>query len=297
MDVSGVTGVAPVRARAHLVVARDPNGRTVVRELRSMAPLRLVPRRGPRDVALVHLVSAVTAPLGGDDLELRVTVEAGASLELRGVAATLALPGQHPGGSRALVDVELADDASLAYLPEPTVVTARARHDSVFRARMGEGARLRTRDIVVLGRTNERSGFLTTTLDVRRNGPVIKQTSQLGTPEVDESPAGLAGRRVFGTELLCWGVDLPGAVSEDWWSLVPLARGGSLSTAVADDAVTVERALDEARAAHPGSEGFLTRSRARFRGDGHTESHGSGGGHHRAGGFAPAGKPVRSLDR
>jgi urease accessory protein len=281
-------------------VALDPNGRTVVRELRSMAPLRLVTHRSRRpddEVALVHLVSAVTAPLGGDDLELRVTVEEGASLELRGVAATLALPGQHPGGSRALVDVELADGATLAYLPEPTVVTARACHDTVFRARMGEGARLRARDVIVLGRSNERSGTLTTTLDVRRAGPVIKQTSRLGMPEVDASPAGLAGRRVFGTELLCWDDDLPGAVSEDWWSLVPLARGGSLSTAVAHDAVTVERALDEARSRHPGSSGSLTRSRTRFRGAGHTESHGSGGGHHRAGGFAVGGKPVRSLDR
>ena len=242
-----------MRARAHLVVARDPNGRTVVREMRSMAPLRLVPRRGADEVALVHLVSAVTAPLGGDDLELRVTVEAGASLELRGVAATLALPGRHGGVSRALVDVELADGASLAYLPEPTVVTARARHEAVFRARMGEGARLRARDVIVLGRFNERPGSLTTTLDVRRNGPVVKQTSHLGTPQVDASPAGLAGRRVLGAELLCWGEDLPGAVSEDWWSLVPLARGGSLSTAVADDVVTVERALDRARAGHPGS--------------------------------------------
>ncbi|GAB2988713.1 urease accessory protein UreD [Saccharothrix stipae] len=244
-----------MRARAHLVVERDPNGRTVVRDMRSMAPLRLVPHRGRAEVALVHLVSAVTAPLGGDDLELRVTVGPGASLELRGVAATLALPGRHPGGSRALVDVELADGASMSYLPEPTVVTARACHEAVFRARMGEGARLRARDVVVLGRSNERSGLLTTTLDVRRGGPLIKQTSHLGTPEVDASPAGLVGRRVLGTELLCWGDDLPAAVSRPWWSLVPLACGGSLTTAVADDVVTVDRALDQARSRHPGSAG------------------------------------------
>ncbi|MFE2755843.1 urease accessory protein UreD [Actinosynnema sp. NPDC059335] len=245
-----------MRARARLVVERDPKGRTVVRELASMAPLRLVPRGGPAAPAVVHLVSAVTAPLGGDDLELRVTVGPGASLELRGVAATLVLPGRHPGGSRAVVDVEVADGGSLVYSPEPTVVTARACHEAVFRARMGDSARLRARDVVVLGRSNERGGSLTTTLDVRRNGPLVKQTSRLGTPEVDTSPAGLAGRRVFGTELLCWGEDLPGAVSEPWWSLVPLARGGSLSTAIADDAVTVERALDEARARHPGTGAF-----------------------------------------
>jgi urease accessory protein len=223
-----------------------------------MAPLRLVPTRSSRQgPVLVHLVSAVTAPLGGDDLELHVRVGPGAALELRGVAATLALPGQHAGRSRALVHVELAERASLAYRPEPTVVTARACHEAVFRARMAEDARLRVREVLVLGRVNERSGSLDTTVDVRRGGPVkapvIKQTTRLGTPEVDESPAGLAGRRVLGTELLCWGDDLPGAVSGDWWSLVPLANGGSLTTAVADDAVTVERALDAAYARHPGS--------------------------------------------
>nr|WP_156077544.1 urease accessory protein UreD [Saccharothrix sp. NRRL B-16314] len=219
-----------------------------------MAPLRLVPARSRRPgPVLVHLVSAVTAPLGGDDLELRVRVGPGAALELRGVAATLALPGRHPGRSRTLVHVDLDEGASLAYLPEPTVVTARACHEAVFRARMAEDARLRTREILVLGRVNERSGSLDTTVDVRRNGPVLKQTTRIGTPEVDESPAGLAGRRVLGTELLCWGDDLPEAVSGDWWSLVPLARGGSLTTALADDAVTVERALDAALARHPGS--------------------------------------------
>ncbi|ONI90472.1 urease accessory protein [Saccharothrix sp. ALI-22-I] len=277
----------------------------MVREMRSMAPLRLVPHRGrsrqsaggPDEAALVHLVSSITAPLGGDDLELHIRVGPGAALELRGVAATLALPGQHPGGSRALVEVELAEGASLEYLPEPTVITSRACHEAVFRARIAEDARLRTREILVLGRLNERAGLLSTTLDVRRNGPVIKQTSHLGTPEVDRSPAGLVGRRVLGTELLCWGEDLPGAVSEDWWSLVPLARGGSLTTAVADDAVTVERALNVARSKHPGSAALLTRSRTRFRAPDHTESHGSGGGHHRAGGFASGGKPVPSLDR
>lgn len=143
-----------MRARAHLVVERDPNGRTVVREMRAMAPPRLVPHRGSDDVAPVRLVSAVTAPLGGDDLELRVHVGPGASLVLRGVAASPALPGRHAGGSRALVRVESAEGSSSEYLPEPTVVTARACHEAVFRADSADDARLRTRDILVSGRKN-----------------------------------------------------------------------------------------------------------------------------------------------
>lgn len=238
-----------MRARARLVVTKGPNGRSVVREMRSMAPLRLVPHRGRTGPALVHLVSSVTAPLGGDDLDLEVRVEPGASLVLRGVAATLALPGHRPGASRSAVRVELGDGATLEYLPEATVVTARARHEALFRAELAEGARLRTREILVLGRCGEPPGSLDTTVDVRRNGTVIKQTSRLGVPEVDGSPAGLAGRRVLGTELRCGDTGLLGAVSGEWWSLVPLAREGWLATALGDDAVTVERALARALAA------------------------------------------------
>ncbi|GAA1262653.1 urease accessory protein UreD [Saccharothrix xinjiangensis] len=288
-----------MRARARLVVARDPAGRSFVRELRSMAPLRLVPHRGSRDRdgALVHLVSSVTAPLGGDDLELDVLVEPGAALVLRGVAATLALPGRHGTPSRSLVRVELGEDASLEHLPEPTVVTARARHEAVFRAELAEGARLRAKEVLVLGRRDEPAGSLVTTLDVRRGGTLVKQTCGLGVPEVDRGAAGLAGRRVLGSELLCWGEDPAAAVSGQWWSLVPLARGGSLTTALGDDAVTVARAVDLARAGHPGWEDHLFRSRTRFRVAAHTDSDGSGGGHHRAGGSATSREPVPSPDR
>ncbi|XVV04400.1 urease accessory protein UreD [Actinosynnema sp. CA-248983] len=249
-----------MKARASLS-AELVDGRTVVREMRSMAPLRLVPRRD----GVVHLVSSVTAPLGGDDLELHVRVGPGARLELRGVAATLALPGHRPGGSRAVVRVEVDEGGSLDYAPEPTVITRRGCHEAVFTADLAAGARLRTRELLVLGRVGEPPGTLVSTLDVRRDGPLVRQTTKVGDPATDGSPAGLAGMRVLGTEFLCWGADVPEPVSHDWWSLVPLARGGSLATALAPDAVTAERALAEARRAHPGSSDHLTRSRTRFR--------------------------------
>ncbi|WP_209623744.1 urease accessory protein UreD [Saccharothrix coeruleofusca] len=248
-----------MRARARLVVERDPNGRTSVREMRSAVPLKLVPHRGRlrrADHALVHLVSATTAPLGGDDLALTVRVGPGAHLVLRGVAATVALPGHRPGGSRALVRVEVAEGGSLQYLPEPTVVTARARHEAVFEAELAGDARLRAREVLVLGRVGERPGHLVSTLSVRRGGPLLRQSVSVGAPEVDSSPACLAGRRVLGAEVLCWGHDPAEPVSRPWWSLVPLARGGSLATALADDAVTVGHALDRARQHHPGSGEF-----------------------------------------
>lgn len=246
-----------MKALARLRVERDSDGRNVVRDLRSQAPITLVPHRGrvrsADRPALVHLVSSVTAPLGGDDLELIIEVGDGAHLILRGVAATLALPGHHPGGSCARVRIEVGADASVQYLPEPTVVTARAHHEAELHVDLAAGARLRTREVLVLGRAGERPGALTSTQRIRgADGPLLNQSVRIGVSELDASAAHLAGRRVLGTEVLCWGDDPDGALSHDWWSLVPLSRGGSLTTALADDAVTAQHWLDEALNVHPG---------------------------------------------
>lgn len=240
-----------LRARALLTVERDRHGNHVVRELRSMAPLTLVPHRRQRDTALVHLVSSVTAPLGGDDLELTVRVGAGARLVLRGVAATLALPGHRPGGSRALVSIEAAEGAHVTYLPEPTVVTGRACHEAEFSAELAADAHLLAREVLVLGRSGERPGRLASTMRIRRGGrPALHQRLEVGRPELDASPAHLAGKRVVATEVAFGADDAPPAGGE-WWSRVPLAGGGTLTTVLADDVVEVTRLLPQwARNAH-----------------------------------------------
>lgn len=235
-----------MRSRARLVVAAGG----AVRELRSQAPLTLLPRRGTaagRDPALtVHLVGSAATPLGGDDVELDVVVGPGAHLVLTGVAAAVALAA--PGGSRFTVRLEIGDGATVRYLPEPTVVTRRADHHTVLDAVLGDGARLRCRDVLVAGRHGEAPGrYRGSTRVTGPGGPLLVQTQDL-----DPSPAHLAGRRVLGTEVLVWGADPAGAVAGDWWSLTPLARGGSLATAVGPDAVTAQRDLATAVAAHPG---------------------------------------------
>jgi urease accessory protein len=188
--------------------------------------------------------------LGGDDLELTVRVGPGARLTLSGVAATLALPGQGLEPSRLTVRLELAEHAALAYLPEPTVITGRARHESVLRAELAQGAQLRCREVLVLGRTGERPGRLVSAVHVLRAGqPVLRQHIEIGDPGLDRSVAHLAGRRVLATEILIRDTAKPDPAGGDWWSLSPLAAGGSLATALADDAVTAMRRLDLARAA------------------------------------------------
>lgn len=224
-----------MRAHAHLVVERDAEGRSVVRTLRSAAPLTLLPVRGR---PVVHLVGSAAGPLGGDDLTLTVEVGPHARLTIAGVAATVALPGRHGGGSRMTTHLRLGEGAVVDHLPEPTVVTARARHESVLTVELAEDAHLHTRETVVLGRANEVAGELTTALDVTRRGrPVLRQRTSVTTEA-------LLGRRVLATELST--ADPRETASGEWWSRTRLAGGGTLTTALADDAVTALRELGAA---------------------------------------------------
>ncbi|WP_329054763.1 urease accessory protein UreD [Amycolatopsis sp. NBC_01488] len=233
-----------MKAHARLTACFDGT-RTVLRELRSMAPLTLFPRRGRGSTAVVHLVNSATTPLGGDDLLLSVHVGPGASLRLSGVAATLALPGLHGEGSLSTVSVVVEAGGSLEYLPEPTVITSRAQHTAVFRASLATDAYLHTREVLVLGRIGERPGSLTTSSQVTRGSvPVLRQTLTIGDSTLDGSLAVLAGRRVLATDLVVGGPDLP-AASGEWWSRTPLAAGGTLTTSVAADAVTALKGLAE----------------------------------------------------
>lgn len=236
-----------MKAAARLVAERDPDGRTVLRELQSMAPLTLLPKRRTGECAVVHLVGSASAPLGGDDLRLDIVVAAGARLRLCGVAATLALPGSRAQGSTTTVHIEVGHGGSIEYLPEPTIITQRAQHVATLTAILDADARIRAREILILGRTDERPGALTTSLDVTRCGlPVLRQILNIGDPELDASVAYLAGRRVLATEFRLGEPELTEPASGDWWSRTPLAAGGVLATALAHDAITAHRDLNAA---------------------------------------------------
>jgi urease accessory protein len=225
-----------VRAQAHLAIERDDDGRSVVRTLRSAAPLTLIPVRGH---PTVHLVNSAAGPLGGDELTLTVRVGAHACLTLTGIAATVALPGPHGGVSRTAVHFELADGATATYLPEPTVITRRAHHESVLTADLAPDAHLHTRETLVLGRADEQPGTLTTALHVTRGTrPVLRQTLHATTET-------LLGKRVLLTELST--ADTREPASGTWWSRTALAAGGTLTTSLADDAVTALHHLSQGR--------------------------------------------------
>ena len=232
--------------------------------LSSQVPLVL--RRTPE---AVYVVGGAAGPIGGDELALRISVGAGAFLRVRTAAASIALPGPDGLESVLRVSVDVGAGARLEYLPEPVVVSAGARHATIIRVTLAEGASLLLRDEVLLGRHGEAGGASRTELRVTYAGrPLLRQSLEVsGADPADLGPAVLAGHRAVGSAA-GWirppggrrgcgaGRRHPGGVSAQasraisadggarerpTVAVMALAGPGILVTALADDAVALRR--------------------------------------------------------
>jgi len=236
-----------MRAHARVVACRAASGATVLAELRGEAPL--LPRAtgvrgGP--VAEVHLVGGAAGPLGGDELTLSVVVGPGASLVLRTVAASVALPGPSAERSTLTVEATVAEGGSLRYLPEPTVAAAGCDHLILSTVELADDARLLWREELLAGRHGEGSGNLTVRTRVRRAGtPLHHQDVTVGPGAPQWSgPAVLAGNRATGSVLLV-GDAAREPATVDGGALMALAAPNAwLATAVAPAAHELRRTLD-----------------------------------------------------
>ena len=260
-----------MRAVAELVAEAGPGGFLRLPVQRSQAPLVL-----RRTADAVYLVSGAAGPLGGDTLELRIEVRAGATLRLRTVAAAVALPGRYGEESRLTVTAAVGPGARLEYLPEPTVAADGARHRTEVTVRLAADATLLLRDEVLLGRHGERGGACRTRLAVDRDSargwrPLLRHELDVsGTDAASCGPAVLAGHRAAGT-LLSVESDEPGGAGvagviggasgaseadvvdgafgaggsiEPWVAVMPLAGPGVLVTALAHDTRVLRQRLD-----------------------------------------------------
>jgi urease accessory protein len=219
---------------------------------RSQAPLIL--RRTPD---AVYLVGGAAGPLGGDVLDLRIDVREGATLQVRAVAASVALPGRDGSESVLEVTATVAAGGRLEFLPEPTVAAAGSRHRIETRVRLAAGAALVLRDEVILGRHGERGGSCRTRLHVDLAGvPLLRHELDLsGADETSMGPAVLAGHRAAGSLLQVepsWAAlpggempagQLPAAGYAPGVAVMPLAGPAVLVTALAHDALTLRERL------------------------------------------------------
>ncbi|MGV0836469.1 urease accessory protein UreD [Mycolicibacterium thermoresistibile] len=176
-------------------------------------------RTGPDTV---HLVSAAATPLGGDTVTVRVVVEPGARLRVRSVAATVVLPGAQTAESHSSWDIEAAGAVDID--PQPTVVASRARHVSSTTVRLAATGRLRLRERVQIGRTDERQGFWSGSLRADLDGaPLLRHRVELG--------AGSVAADALGTPLAAVSeLRYPQTTADTDGTVLELAAGGCLAT-------------------------------------------------------------------
>jgi urease accessory protein len=228
-----------VKAAARVVAECDGDGRTALRVLKGEAPL--LPRRtGPSEV---HFVGGAAAPLGGDDLTMEIEVGRGATLVVRTVAASIALPGRLGAASRLSVQVTVGAGGRLLWLPEPLIAAARCRHTTVSTVDLDGDAELIWREELVCGRHGEPPGDVTLSTVVRRDGRALYRNDVSVGPRHPgwDGPAGFGGARVLATVFRTIGSD---ATSTPMSAVMPLAGGGTVATVLGRDLVETRRLTD-----------------------------------------------------
>jgi len=164
-----------------LVVAELRNGRTVLTDLRSEAPMALR-ETGLREalplgaMQRLSMLGSAAGPVGGDELTMTVRVGAGASLSVEAVAATMVFPATDGAVSKQRLEIVVEADGYLRWAGQPLLVIEGGNHEQTISIRLEEGAQLDFLDEVALGRTGELPGRLDAHLRVERNGtPLIDQ--------------------------------------------------------------------------------------------------------------------------
>jgi urease accessory protein len=170
----------------------------------------------------VHLVSAAATPLGGDAIHIRVVVEEGARLRVRTAAATVTLPGTTTLESHAFWTLDVAGDLDID--PQPTVVAATSRHFTSTRLDLTGAGRLRLRERIQIGRSDERQGFWSGSLHADVEGaPLLRHRIELGHGSVADD--------ALGTPMACVSeLRYPETVFDASGTLLELAGGGGLAT-------------------------------------------------------------------
>ncbi|MEU6580268.1 urease accessory protein UreD [Nocardia sp. NPDC046763] len=176
----------------------------------------------------VHVIGTAATPLGGDVLDIVVSVGEGARLTVRSVAATIALPGRETRKSVAHWRFDVAAGGELDVDPEPTVVAGGAEHETFTTIRLEEGARLRIRERIQIGRTGEDHGYWRgeLTADIGAT-PLLRHRLELGADTTTDDT--LSAPRAL-ESVLTYPDDRPADTTGLDAALLPLAAGGTLFT-------------------------------------------------------------------
>lgn len=203
------------------LTAAEPRARV------ELAAGTIVPRlieRGPR-WARIALVAGGALLLGGDRIDIAVTVGDGCSLELEDIGGTVAY-GADGVASFWEVEITVGAHARLSWAGLPLIVSDGADVHRSTRIRLAPGAVALVRESVVLGRSGERGGrarIRTSVTDA--DGPVLEEALDIdGTRPV---PGVLGGHRVLDS-IVCAGVR-PSAMSVVGATVMALEAPGAVA--------------------------------------------------------------------
>jgi len=228
-----------VRSRVELGADVGDDGRPVL--VRALADGQFAVRAtGPGQV---HLVGTAAGPLGGDELDVVVRVRPGATLAVRGVAASLALPGRSDAPGRVVTTLEVGEGARLDYTPSPLIMCRGARLTTVTTLVAAGTAVVDLTEAVVLGRHGEAGGDWSGRLVADRAGFPVLRTTQASALVASARPDGAApARRAVLTRLLLGGgLDHSTASVHGAAVRCPLAAGATLVTALGAGLTEAER--------------------------------------------------------
>ena len=180
----------------------------------------------------VHLIGTAATPVGGDTIVVRISVAAGAHLEVRSVAASLAMPGGAQRHSSAQWQFEVGAGASLMFDPEPMVVVSDASHSVVNSIVLQNDSTLWLRERTQIGRFQEASGRWSSSMRCDVGGrPLLRHRVELGEGSVAHdalsAPLSMSSTLQY-PDTRASAVDLA-----DGSVRLALAGGGSLSTSMA----------------------------------------------------------------
>ena len=141
----------------------------------------------------VHLVSAAATPLGGDSVCVRIVVEPGALLRVRTAAATVTLPGPTTHESHAIWTLEVAGELDRRSATHGRRGRLPAYH--LDTPGLDGSGRVKLRERIQIGRSNERQGFWSGSLHADVEGSaLLRHRIELGRGSVadDELAAPMA---------------------------------------------------------------------------------------------------------
>ncbi|HTH06753.1 MAG TPA: urease accessory protein UreD, partial [Ilumatobacteraceae bacterium] len=127
------------------------------------------------------VVGSAAGPVGGDELDLHLTVAPGAHVSIGTVAATIVWPG--PDGQRSTMSltIDVGTGGHVDWHPCPTVSVAGSDHLMSTLVRLGRRATCRIVEELALGRGDEPSGRLDASVRIERDGsPVVHHHERFG---------------------------------------------------------------------------------------------------------------------